>query len=44
MLEPLFRDHGANKRFAGVHFRPGQYLYADLNGVVVADGLLGMKF
>lgn len=30
--------------FAGVHFRPGEYLYADLNGAVVADGLLGVKF
>jgi regulator of ribonuclease activity A len=30
-------------RFAGVHFVPGHWLYADLNGVIVADGeLLGV--
>jgi len=31
-------------RFAGVSFRPGQYLYADANGVVVADQDLGVAF
>lgn len=30
--------------FAGVRFRPGQYLYADLNGAVVAEELLDAKF
>ncbi|MDH4018062.1 MAG: ribonuclease E activity regulator RraA [Xanthomonadales bacterium] len=27
-------------RFAGVNFEPGQYLYADENGIVVADDAL----
>lgn len=31
-------------RFAGVSFRPGQHLYADANGVVVADRDLGAAF
>jgi regulator of ribonuclease activity A len=30
--------------FAGVHFRPGYYLYADANGVVVTDTKLGVEF
>jgi regulator of ribonuclease activity A len=30
--------------FAGVHIRPGQYLYADTNGVVVADRKLDVNF
>ena len=30
--------------FAGVHFRPGQYLYADQNGIVLASGDLELDF
>ena len=30
--------------FAGVRFRPGQFLYADANGMVIADGKLGADF
>ena len=30
--------------FAGVHFRPGQYLYTDKNGTAVAPGDLGLDF
>lgn len=30
--------------FAGVEFRPGQFLYADENGVVVAERDLGLEF
>jgi regulator of ribonuclease activity A len=31
-------------RFAGVSFRPGQYLYADANGIVIAEKDLGVSF
>ena len=31
-------------RFCGVNFRPGQYLYADANGVVVAEEELAPAF
>lgn len=31
-------------RFSGVNFRPGQYLYADANGVVVAEEDLAADF
>ena len=31
-------------RFAGVGFEPGQYLYADANGVVVAERKLEVQF
>ena len=31
-------------RFAGVTFRPGQYLYADENGAVVTDAPLDVEF
>ena len=31
-------------RFNGVNFRPGQFLYADENGVVVAEKDLGVEF
>ena len=31
-------------RFAGVTFRPGQYLYADENGTVVANSKLDIDF
>ena len=37
------RGEGQNNiavRFAGVSFKPGDYLYADLNGIVVATGPL----
>ena len=30
--------------FAGVHFRPGQYLYADRNGIVLASRDLELDF
>jgi regulator of ribonuclease activity A len=30
--------------FAGVHFRPGQYLYADMNGIVLASRDFGLDF
>ena len=30
--------------FAGVRFRPGQFLYADANGMVIADGRLEADF
>ena len=30
--------------FAGVHFEPGQFLYADTNGIVVAQQDLGIEF
>jgi regulator of ribonuclease activity A len=30
--------------FAGVNFKPGQYLYTDQNGTVIAPGDLGLKF
>jgi regulator of ribonuclease activity A len=30
--------------FAGVNFKPGQYLYADKNGAVIAPGDLGLDF
>jgi regulator of ribonuclease activity A len=31
-------------RFAGVCFKPGQYLYADKNGTVIVPGDLGLDF
>ena len=31
---------GIPLRFAGVDFKPGHYLYADDNGIVVADAKL----
>jgi regulator of ribonuclease activity A len=31
-------------RFAGVYFKPGQYLYADKNGTVIVPGDLGLDF
>jgi regulator of ribonuclease activity A len=31
-------------RFAGVCLKPGQYLYADKNGVVIVPGDLGLEF
>jgi regulator of ribonuclease activity A len=31
-------------RFAGVCFKPGQYLYADKNGAVIVPGDLGLNF
>ena len=31
-------------RFAGVSFKPGQYLYADKNGAVIVPGDLGLEF
>jgi regulator of ribonuclease activity A len=31
-------------RFAGVYFKPGQYLYADKNGAVIVPGDLGLEF
>lgn len=31
-------------RFAGVCFKPGQYLYADKNGIVIAPADLGLDF
>jgi regulator of ribonuclease activity A len=31
-------------RFAGVCFKPGQYLYADKNGAVIVPGDLGLEF
>lgn len=37
-------ESGLPVRFAGVSFRPGQWLYADANGVVVADEDLGVRF
>ena len=30
--------------FAGVHFRPGQFLYADANGILVTAKDLGIEF
>jgi regulator of ribonuclease activity A len=30
--------------FAGVNFKPGQYLYTDQNGTVIVPGDLGLKF
>jgi len=30
--------------FAGVHFNPGQYLYADKNGIVITPGKLDPEF
>jgi len=29
-------------RFAGINFKPGQYLYADENGIIVADQKLNL--
>ena len=31
-------------RFAGVSFKPGQFLYADKNGTVIVPGDLGLDF
>jgi regulator of ribonuclease activity A len=31
-------------RFAGVRFSPGSFLYADTNGIVLADSDLGVEF
>jgi regulator of ribonuclease activity A len=31
-------------RFAGVRFSPGSFLYADANGIVVAEKDLGVDF
>ena len=31
-------------RFAGVQFNPGQFLYADANGIIVSDQDLGITF
>jgi regulator of ribonuclease activity A len=36
------RDVGVS--FAGVRIEPGQYLYADANGIVVAERDLGVEF
>jgi regulator of ribonuclease activity A len=35
---------GVSLRFAGAQMEPGQYLYADANGVVVARRDLGVDF
>lgn len=37
-------ETGPPVRFHGVNFRPGQYLYADPNGIVVAEQDLGVEF
>lgn len=37
-------DLNLTVRFFGVSFRPGQYLYADANGVAVAEHSLGLEF
>jgi len=34
-------EQGVPLRFAGVHFLPGHYLYADEDGLVVAEKVLG---
>jgi regulator of ribonuclease activity A len=36
-------QHDVPVRFAGVHFEPGEYLYADENGIVVAKKNLDLQ-
>ena len=36
-------QHDVPVRFAGVHFEPGEYLYADENGIVVSKKNLGLE-
>ncbi len=42
VVEPIFNNFGGVDYFGGVTFNPGEYVYADNNGVIVLTESLKM--